>query len=331
MNIDLIRKIACNKGLGSLTKLESKLGFPVGTIPKWEKESPSCDDLNKVAKLLDVDISYLYNGVDMYGGYTDSFVAFLDILGFKDYVTRNSFQYVQDLFNDIVSFANLILNKPNNYFTEKMLKSVTVNIISDSIVISVPKNTERSLEILLTVINTVVFNILREYQLLLRGGISDGCFYADDHVAFGPALNSAYMLQENVALNPRIIFTRRIYDEYLLYCPKDRIKDLYPLMKLETDEEFFICDYIGMALLDYSTEVILGITDVRKAYSVFWYINNFIEDELACRTDKARSKYLYFRDYYNRTVLDENKDHKISFEVKPIYGSDKNRYCDSLQ
>ena len=61
MNIDLIKELAKNKGL-SIAKLEAICDFGNGTIGKWTKQSPSCDNLYKVADYLGVSIDYLYTG-----------------------------------------------------------------------------------------------------------------------------------------------------------------------------------------------------------------------------------------------------------------------------
>ena len=327
MNVDLIRKIARQKGIGSLTRVENQLGFVNGTIKQWENSSPSCEDLNKVAELLGTDIKYLYEGVDKYDGYSDSFVAFLDILGFKEYVMKNSYKYVDDLCKDILCFSNLLLKSPSKYFTKEMLDTVTVNIISDSIVISVPKSTRRSLEILLLTVNTIVINILREYHLLCRGGIYEGYYHSEENIAFGPALVQAYLLQENIAVNPRIIMPRHVYDVYCVTChDKAMIEDLYDLIQIEADEEFFIADYIGFSLRRYAYDVVNGVIPQIYAKSLFWSIKNLVEDELACNTNKrVRDKYIYFRNYYNRMLLSIKRELSIPFECEPIFGRDKDR------
>ena len=119
--------------------------------------------------------------------YTDSYVALLDILGFKEYTNKNGFSYVLNMLRDITKFAQMVLKSSNDIISEHMLNTVTLNIISDSIFISVPKSTERSLEILLLVVDHVVSLLTYKYEVLIRGGISEGDYYADSTLAFGPA------------------------------------------------------------------------------------------------------------------------------------------------
>lgn len=103
MNIELIKNLANKKGL-SITKLEVACGFGNGTIGKWTKQSPSCDNLYKVANYLGVSIDYLYTGkekslspelsedkqrlLDMYNLLTD--IEKGEILGELKVITRNA-------------------------------------------------------------------------------------------------------------------------------------------------------------------------------------------------------------------------------------------------
>ncbi len=58
---DRIKELAKRENL-NLSALELKLGFGNGTIAKWDKSSPSVDNLNKVAKYFHVTMDYLLNG-----------------------------------------------------------------------------------------------------------------------------------------------------------------------------------------------------------------------------------------------------------------------------
>ncbi len=58
---DRIKELVKRENL-NLSALELKLGFGNGTIAKWDKSSPSVDNLNKVAKYFHVTMDYLLNG-----------------------------------------------------------------------------------------------------------------------------------------------------------------------------------------------------------------------------------------------------------------------------
>lgn len=58
MIFEKIQTVAMEKGL-SIAEVERRANIGNGTISKWKTSSPSVDNLNKVAKALDVDINNL--------------------------------------------------------------------------------------------------------------------------------------------------------------------------------------------------------------------------------------------------------------------------------
>lgn len=58
MIFEKIQSVAMEKGL-SIAEVERRANIGNGTISKWKTSSPSVDNLNKVAKVLDVDINTL--------------------------------------------------------------------------------------------------------------------------------------------------------------------------------------------------------------------------------------------------------------------------------
>lgn len=259
--------------------------------------------------------------------YTDSYVALLDILGFKEYTNKNGFSYVLNMLRDITKFAQMVLKSSNDIISEHMLNTVTLNIISDSIFISVPKSTERSLEILLLVVDHVVSLLTYKYEVLIRGGISEGDYYADSTLAFGPALVKAYTLESSLAVYPRIILTRETLETYTKNLTIDIIEWLYELITLDADEQIFFADYIGFAFIKISDEVQKNRITIMDAENFFKKIKLFIEDELATRTEKqVREKYLYFRNYYNYTINYLTSKFGYSFPVELIFNEKSNNY-----
>lgn len=264
-------------------------------------------------------------------GYNNYFVAAIDILGFSQYVRTNSFDYVNDVFTDIKKFTNLVLNYPNENFTKEILDTVTLNIISDTIVIAVPEDTYRSLEILLLIVDTVVFNLYREYRLPCRGGIAYGEFYSDSNIAFGKAFIDAHELECLLAVTPRIIFPRSVYDVYAADVEKNELLDLTDIMILEVDDELFIANYFGFAMRRCAFDVETKRMSSEYAESLFEVICREIEHELCVRTDKrVRDKYIYLRDYYN-AQLDmlrheaDNMGISIPFKIRKVFGNDNCR------
>ncbi len=130
--------------------------------------------------------------------YKDSYIAFLDILGFKNRVKRDGFEKIRGIYNIIKqitgnniakSYSNAqialtVADDPDNpdpkcthYNTA--LKKTKIRIMLDSIVISVPALYPESLAVIVDICNTIQY-MLYEYQLdftdpvLLRGAITRG-------------------------------------------------------------------------------------------------------------------------------------------------------------
>jgi len=63
MNIELLKKTIKEKNL-SVAELEKILGFGNGTIGKWERNSPSIDNVKKVVDYLGISIECLIRDSD---------------------------------------------------------------------------------------------------------------------------------------------------------------------------------------------------------------------------------------------------------------------------
>ena len=257
-----------------------------------------------------------------YDGYGDCFVAFIDILGFKNYIINSNFDNANKLFVDIKRFADLLLKNPNGHFTEEQFNKVVVNIISDSIVISIPRNVDESLEILLLVVNTVIFNIMLNHDLTCRGGIADGAFCTKEGIAFGPALVEAYNLENTVAVYPRIVFTQNICNMYrdISFGDLDRLSDL---IILDDTEYLYIVDYFGFAIRRIANDVFYNVMAAPYAEAIFRKISCTIKDNLAHSTDKRiREKYIYLANYYNESLSRIKKLGELPFNCEPITNLD---------
>ena len=62
--IERIREAAKNKGITSLTVLETTLGFGNGTIGKWKTQDPRLSKITAVADYLEVSVDYLMGRTD---------------------------------------------------------------------------------------------------------------------------------------------------------------------------------------------------------------------------------------------------------------------------
>lgn len=169
----------------------------------------------------------IYLGVEneKYVDYKDMYVAFLDILGFKDIIHNVSCAEIYDIFQQVEETRLLSpitwIDKEKNEPLDKVKKY----IMSDSIVMYIEAKRINALSALIkqcAIMGTVLLK--RQHPILLRGGISRGEFYRKQSIAFGPGLVSAYNL-ENTTKMPRIHvdpvvkneINKKIVEENFLY------------------------------------------------------------------------------------------------------------------
>ena len=145
----------------------------------------------------------------------ECYVAFLDLLGFSNYVLSHDFEDVKklfDLFEDCR--AKLYEDKcawesEYDIFADKSI----VYIMSDSVVLAIPKDVNNALSFLVKWCAIIQRKMLLEYEITVRGGISVGEYYQDEEQAFGKGFVRAASLEKGCAKVPRIIL-----DNSLLEC-----------------------------------------------------------------------------------------------------------------
>ena len=190
--------------------------------------------------------------------YVESYIAFLDILGFKNKVKKDGFDRIKEIYNIIKTIsgdyidasrsnAQIALTRAAeesdvellNY--NKALKLSSIRIMSDSIVISVPASFDESLVVVIDICNCIQ-EMLYEYNpdftepILLRGAIAKGNIYINEDMMFGQGLIDAYLAQEHIAVYPRIILSEsvihsglRVYDSGALLLYGADVHGIYPV------------------------------------------------------------------------------------------------------
>lgn len=156
--------------------------------------------------------------------YRECYVAFLDILGFKNLIDEAEFDQILEIFNTIsvsrkfeIALHRAVNNGPadaldevDRYFLQynKALHDMRIYSMSDSIVISSRSKDMFSLECLIDVV-IFVQNMLYDMDspVLLRGAVAKGSYYSKGTVAFGRAMVDAYIYQEAYSRYPRVILS----------------------------------------------------------------------------------------------------------------------------
>lgn len=143
--------------------------------------------------------------------YSNRYVAFLDVLGFKAIIQENTAEWIKTNIYDDVRRINTLFRTDlyKSLFPEASYKQLEFVLISDSFIISIPTEAERSLDVIIGCCFVLQqFFVKREKPILLRGGISKGDFYHFEQTTFGPGLVKAYNIENEISVYPRIIIDK---------------------------------------------------------------------------------------------------------------------------
>lgn len=150
--------------------------------------------------------------------YQERFVAFIDILGFKDLVERSENEphllerlvAILDEVNDYSSLQRSMDSTPNDkgkYFNGMF----RISTFSDSILIST-KSDPLGLMLLLMIVTTMCNKLLHQ-GVLTRGAVSKGKMIHTERIAIGDGLIKAYQLESSTAIYPRILIDDSILSD----------------------------------------------------------------------------------------------------------------------
>ncbi len=233
--------------------------------------------------------------------YETRYVAFLDILGFKNLVgqsTKN--QDILNIINKALNYTYEIQHDNYHGILSQVEFGKQVTTFSDSIVISYSTSTPGGgfhiLMDLIYICNDLLYN-----GILVRGGVTVGQLIHDEQKCFGPAMIEAYYMESKKAVYPRILINKSVLD-FDLENPgpantvEQETEYLLSLIKAVPDDgNLFILDYLKQKnelgdLFPY-TEFIFNTRD-------------FIIENLSKFKDNERlyEKYEWLKCYYNETI-----------------------------
>ena len=223
--------------------------------------------------------------------YENYFVAFVDILGFKNMVYKYSRDEIFKIFSK--GFKTHLVGGHYNGESIINAEDIKYKTMSDSIVFYVKENAKNALLGLLATCS--IFQgqlLLMNPRILTRGGVSYGQFCIDGDIMFGPALTSAYLLENENAKYPRIIMNHSLLLEHG--------NNLCYSMVFEDEDLFWSVNYLWAIQNRYET----GNKDIQS-------LSKYVSTVLDSATDSSiREKHLYLRrkinNLYVKTLL-ENK------------------------
>lgn len=255
--------------------------------------------------------------------YNETYVAFLDVLGFKELVFKNNEENNLKL-NQYFNILNHVIQYIRGI---DMKKDIGFIVISDSIIMTIPQgNTKDEKLNSLRTLCVAVGLIQRRLALLdiwLRGGISSGKAYfnKETNQIVGPAYINAYLLEENMAIYPRVLLDSKVINELNFSSANDFIDainmsdnggmpfinwgsailynwtypDGQPVMHLRQDVALFI-DYFCPVVELHTDELLTIIKNIEQ---------NIYSDA------KVYSKFRWVSDYLKSLVVREQKNDNI--------------------
>lgn len=146
---------------------------------------------------------------------TPHIVAYVDILGVKDFLQNNEVKFLE-LAVDVYSLIADTINKLNEdkKFPDSLLK---FKIFSDNIIFAMEYNDNTFIEnssYLISFMAMLQFGMMLK-GLSIRGGIDTGNLYIDDLFVIGTGLINAYNLENQNAFYQRIIMEHSLANKIL--------------------------------------------------------------------------------------------------------------------
>ena len=234
--------------------------------------------------------------------YKDCYVAFIDILGFKELIDTKDCETIFQVFKELHmhSHANLIFNGIDIL----AYKDIQHRILSDSVILFIDADVKDGFAALLDVCRKLQESLAnRENPILMRGGIAKGPLFCEENTIFGQGLTKAYLLESKLAKYPRIIFSGETFEE-------GKKNTYYMFPYLEGICFDLRCDEDGLFFINY-LPTLKGSIEDSKMYSDRLY--NLCNEMLNKAIDSnLREKYLW---------LKKNVDLSVSqmSQVKELY------------
>lgn len=219
-------------------------------------------------------------------GYENRFVAFIDILGFKELINsiENKDKYSDKTLDRIKSILNFlhseslesngqhdlpIYEKVGDVLIEKELGDPRISYISDCVIIST-EGTFEGFKSLCNKITKFSTDIACD-GIFIRGAITYGQLYHHGPILFGSAYQNAYKLESTYANSPRVIIDKIVFDIL-----NERIKE-FPLTEPTIMEDTDKFRYLSNFPYQYYPQYIYSWIDflLRVKSKILYNLNLF--------------------------------------------------------
>lgn len=227
--------------------------------------------------------------------YTEHYVAFIDILGFKDLLDNK--ESCDAIFS---VFQCLMDNSQTKMFYNgediSAFDHVKHYIMSDSIVLYIRADIE---EAFFALVGTCLYLqkslLYRQKPVLVRGGIAKGPLFVEEQIIFGKGLSDAYIIESTSAIYPRIVFNKRLYEDAKKNNQSPKRTYWEALTIREDSDELCFVHYLALNYVHALNEI----------PALFENVFEFCQQHLDSTYNKSvREKYLWLKKYIqNETDL----------------------------
>ncbi len=152
--------------------------------------------------------------------------------------------------------------------------------------------------------------LIIEHSVLVRGGICRGDILANPQMVFGPALVSAYTLESESAIYPRIVVERILVEDILTYDAQYPLLDISSMLSIGDDGNYFV-DYLFKSI---SSSILNGLYskawNTLDAHRVF--IQKNLREALHLQQKRISEKLLWMAKYHNEVIDKMISSHRMS-------------------
>ena len=217
--------------------------------------------------------------------YKEYYIAFIDVLGFKQMIKEKTCQEVVNVYKSIKSMRTLqeVIKEGGEEKSVPVIPhdEIGIKVMSDSVCIYIRAELPESLFQLMFICMDFQSRMLElNPPILLRGAITKGELYSNGDILFGPGFVKSYLMEENNASVPRIIIAKETIDEYNEKFPKRKVPS-----------NMYNRDYDAFCYVEYVSAY--GLTN-REKMGHYDELYKCVEKVLNSTTDDSvRNKYLY--------------------------------------
>ena len=221
---------------------------------------------------------------DLVNNYPTKYVAFLDLLGFRELVKRSGADVLER--HRLVEALKLV----RDTLCENRPIDFRFTYFSDCIVISAV-HSPHALWQLFQSVELLTCNLL-QYDILLRGGLTVGQTHHSRDFVFGTAVTEAYELECKLAVNPLVLLSPAVVQEVEALGPEFK-----QWLKEDGPDRFFI--HYLMRYAEYSSSMEVGkVVLTYPAQRIAYFIGKRLKND----QDGVLKKAEWFQRYWNEAV-----------------------------